>query len=187
MLRYKLVIVGDGGVGKTTLVQRHLTGEFKKYYIPTLGVDVKPLVFNTNYGLITFDIWDTSGQDKFSGLGVDAYAVAADAIMGICDITSETSANNLDWLYNKMNEQELPSVVCGNKYDIHCNTHKLSQSDKTSIKEKWGMYYDISAKTNYNFEKPFLYLARKLSGYNNLVFIQHPPLAPPSVIASNIM
>ena len=180
MLRYKVVIVGDGGVGKTTLVQRHVTGKFKKEYIPTLGVEVQPLMFNTNYGQIIFDIWDTAGQEKFCGL-CEGYAVSADAIMGICDITSNLSAENLNWWYNKMNEQELPSVVCGNKFDIHCNTHKLLQSDKTSLKEKWSMYYDISAKSNYNFEKPFLYLARKLSGYNDLVFTTTSHRAPDCV------
>ncbi|CAE8625918.1 unnamed protein product, partial [Polarella glacialis] len=45
---FKLVLCGDGGVGKTTLVKRHLTGEFEKKYIPTLGVEVHPLKFTTN-------------------------------------------------------------------------------------------------------------------------------------------
>jgi len=165
--RYKLVIVGDGGVGKTTFVQRHLTGEFRKNYVPTLGVDVHPLLFNTNHGQIIFDIWDTAGQERFSGL-CEGYAVGADAVMGICDVTSKMSAENLDWWQNKMNEQRLPSVVCGNKSD--CNTHKLSQLDKRRLKEKWGMYFDVSARSYYNYEKPFLHLARKLSGHNDLVF-----------------
>jgi GTP-binding nuclear protein Ran len=175
MLRYKLVIVGDGGVGKTTLVERHLTGNFNTNYTPTLGVEVFSHRFNTNYGPIIFDIWDTAGQEKFSGLS-DGYAVGADAIMGICDVTSKISAKNLNCWYNKMNKQKLPSVACGNKND--CSQHKLSHLDKMGIKEKWSMYYDISAKSNYNFESPFLYLARKLSGYNDLVFLPHLPAVP---------
>ena len=110
MFNYKLVIVGDGGVGKTTLIKRLITGEFTKGYVPTLGIEVKPLMFNTNYGPVIFDIWDTSGQEKFSGLGVDAYAVGADAIMGICDLTSKISANYLDWWYNRINNTDIPSV-----------------------------------------------------------------------------
>ena len=171
MYRYKLVTVGDGGVGKTTLINKFSTGEFTKGYVPTLGIEVKPLVFNTNHGLVTFEIWDTSGQDKFSA---DAYAVGADAIMGMCDVTTKRSAINLTYWYNKINKKSLPSVACGNKFDINQIIHKLSQSDKTSIEAKWGMYYDISAKTNYNFEKPFLYLARKLSGYDDLEFVSKP-------------
>ena len=65
---YKLVLVGDGGVGKTTFVKRHLTGEFEKKYIATLGVVVHPMVFHTNHGPIRLNVWDTAGQEKLGGL-----------------------------------------------------------------------------------------------------------------------
>jgi GTP-binding nuclear protein Ran len=65
---YKLVLVGDGGVGKTTFVKRHLTGEFEKKYIATLGVEVHPMVFHTNHGPIRLNVWDTAGQEKLGGL-----------------------------------------------------------------------------------------------------------------------
>jgi GTP-binding nuclear protein Ran len=167
--RYKLVIVGDGDVGKTTFVRRHLTGEFLEKYVPTLGVDVHPLLFNTNHGQIIFDIWDTAGQERFCGLR-DGYAVGVDAVMGICDVTSKITGMNLVWWFNEMNKQELPSVACGNKNDIDSKQHKLSKLFKMKLKQKWGMYFDISAKSNHNFEKPFLYLARKLTGHKDLVF-----------------
>jgi GTP-binding nuclear protein Ran len=56
---FKLVLVGDGGVGKTTFVKRHLSGEFEKKYVATLGVEVRPLDFVTNFGKIRFNVWDT--------------------------------------------------------------------------------------------------------------------------------
>ncbi len=58
---FKLVLVGDGGVGKTTFVKRHLTGEFEKKYIATLGVEVHPMNFTTTHGVIKFNVWDTAG------------------------------------------------------------------------------------------------------------------------------
>ena len=67
-ITFKLVLVGDGGVGKTTFVKRHLTGEFEKKYVATLGVEVHPLPFNTSRGEIYFNVWDTAGQEKFGGL-----------------------------------------------------------------------------------------------------------------------
>jgi len=65
---FKCVLVGDGGTGKTTFVKRHLTGEFEKKYVATLGVEVHPLVFHTTRGVIRFNVWDTAGQEKFGGL-----------------------------------------------------------------------------------------------------------------------
>ena len=65
---FKLVFVGDGGVGKTTFVKRHITGEFERRYIATVGVEVHPMVFYTNHGAIRFNVWDTAGQEKLSGL-----------------------------------------------------------------------------------------------------------------------
>jgi hypothetical protein len=54
------------GAGKTTFVKRHLTGEFEKRYVATLGVEVHPLEFQTSRGAIVFNVWDTAGQEKVS-------------------------------------------------------------------------------------------------------------------------
>uniref|UniRef100_A0A3Q7ES45 GTP-binding nuclear protein n=1 Tax=Solanum lycopersicum TaxID=4081 RepID=A0A3Q7ES45_SOLLC len=140
---FKLVIVGDGGTGKTTFVKRHLTGEFEKKYEPTIGVEVHPLDFFTNCGKIRFYCWDTAGQEKFGGLRDGYY------------------------------------VLCGNKVDVKNRQVKAKQV--TFHRKKNLQYYEISAKSNYNFEKPFLYLARKLAGDGNLHFVESPALAPPEV------
>ncbi len=87
MNAFKLVFVGDAGVGKTTFLNRHLTGEFIERYDATRGVDVDPLDFSTNHGRIRFNVWDTAGQEKLRGLG-DEYYKAADCAVVFCDITS---------------------------------------------------------------------------------------------------
>ncbi|CAL5364537.1 unnamed protein product [Camellia sinensis] len=71
---FKLVIVGDVGTGKTTIVKRHLTGEFEKYE-PPIAVEVHPLDFFTNCGKIQFYCWDTIGQEKFGGLRDGYYII----------------------------------------------------------------------------------------------------------------
>lgn len=63
---FKCVLVGDGGTGKTTFVKRHMTGEFEKRYVATLGVEVHPLVFHTNRGPIRFNVWDTGMYRNFA-------------------------------------------------------------------------------------------------------------------------
>ena len=65
---FKVVLIGDGAVGKTTFVHRHTTGEFKKIYIATQGVEVNSITFYTNHGPIKLAIWDTAGQEKLGGL-----------------------------------------------------------------------------------------------------------------------
>ncbi|KAI9297670.1 ras-domain-containing protein [Neoconidiobolus thromboides FSU 785] len=178
---FKLVLVGDGGTGKTTFVKRHLTGEFEKKYIATLGVEVHPLSFHTNLGLIVFDTWDTAGQEKFGGLR-DGYYINGQCAIIMFDVTSRITYKNVPNWHRDLTRvcDNVPIVLCGNKVDI--KERKVKAKVITFHRKKNLQYYDISAKSNYNFEKPFLWLARKLVGNNNLEFVAAPALAPPEVI-----
>ena len=66
--KFKLILVRDGGVGKTTFMKYILTGEFEMKYVATLGVEIYPLLFHTNCGPMIFNVWDSSGQEKFGNL-----------------------------------------------------------------------------------------------------------------------
>ena len=76
--------------------------------------------------------------------------------------------------------ENIPIVLCGNKVDI--KDRKVKAKSIAFHRKKNLQYYDISAKSNYNFEKPFLWLARKLIGDPNLEFVATPALAPPEVV-----
>jgi len=180
MPTFKLILVGDGGTGKTTFVKRHLTGEFEKKYVATLGVEVHPLVFHTNRGPIRFNCWDTAGQEKFGGLR-DGYYIQGQAAIIMFDVTSRMTYKNVpNWHRDLVRVCEnIPIVLCGNKVDI--KDRKVKPKQITFHRKKNLQYYDISAKSNYNFEKPFLWLARKLVGDANLVFVEAPALKPPEV------
>ncbi|PRP79850.1 putative GTP-binding nuclear protein RAN1 [Planoprotostelium fungivorum] len=173
----KLVLVGDGGTGKTTFVKRHLTGEFEKKYIATLGVEVHPLGFHTTRGPITFNVWDTAGQEKFGGLR-DAYYIQGQAAIIMFDVTARMTYKNVpNWHRDLVRVcGEVPIVLCGNKVDV--KDRKVKPKQITFHRKKNLQYYDISAKSNYNFEKPFLYLARKLTGDASLELVAAPALAP---------
>jgi len=177
---FKLVLVGDGGTGKTTFVKRHLTGEFEKKYIATLGVEVHPLGFSTNLGNIIFDVWDTAGQEKFGGLR-DGYYINGQCGIIMFDVTSRITYKNVpNWHRDLVRVCEnIPIVLTGNKVDV--KERKVKAKTITFHRKKNLQYYDISAKSNYNFEKPFLWLARKLTGNQGLEFVAEVSLAPPEM------
>lgn len=181
VVKFKLVLVGDGGTGKTTFVKRHLTGEFEKKYIATLGVEVHPLTFYTNYGKIIFNCWDTAGQEKFGGLR-DGYYIQGQCAIIMFDVTSRVTYKNVpNWHRDLIRVCEnIPIVLCGNKVDV--KERKVKAKTITFHRKKNLQYYDISAKSNYNFEKPFLWLARKLAGEAELEFVEMPALKPPEVV-----
>jgi GTP-binding nuclear protein Ran len=180
---FKLVLVGDGGVGKTTFVKRHLTGEFEKKYNATVGVEVHPLQFQTNRGLIVYNVWDTAGQEKFGGLR-DGYYIGGQCAILMFDVTSRITYKNVpNWHKDLIRVCEnIPIVLCG-KVDV--KDRKVKAKAITFHRKNNMQYYDISARSNYNFEKPFLWLARKLAGDANLEFTAMPALMPAEVQMDN--
>lgn len=178
--KFKLILVGDGGVGKTTFVKRHMTGEFEKKYVATMGVEVHPLCFYTNVGPVIFNCWDTAGQEKFGGLR-DGYYIGGQSAIIMFDVTARVTYKNVPHWYKDLVRicENIPIVLCGNKTD--CKDRKVKPKDILFHRKKNLQYYDISAKSNYNFEKPFLYIARKLTGDQGVHFVKQPALAPPEV------
>ncbi|XP_065830858.1 GTP-binding nuclear protein Ran-like [Oscarella lobularis] len=183
---FKLVLVGDGGTGKTTFVKRHLTGEFEKRYIATLGVEVHPLKFQTQKGVVQFNVWDTAGQEKFGGLR-DGYYIGGECAIIFFDVTSRVTYKNVPNWHRDLTRvcANVPIVLCGNKVDI--KDRKVKPKNITYHRKKNLQYYDISAKSNYNFEKPFLWLVRKLTAEPTLEFVAMPALQPPEVVMDEEM
>ncbi|KAL8922716.1 MAG: hypothetical protein Q9208_005029 [Pyrenodesmia sp. 3 TL-2023] len=173
-------VKANPSIRQTTFVKRHLTGEFEKKYIATLGVEVHPLAFTTNFGGIQFDVWDTAGQEKFGGLR-DGYYINGQCGIIMFDVTSRITYKNVpNWHRDLVRVcEQVPIVLCGNKVDV--KERKVKAKTITFHRKKNLQYYDISAKSNYNFEKPFLWLARKLVGNPALDFVAGIALAPPTV------
>ena len=183
---FKLVLVGDGGVGKTTLVRRHLTGEFEKKYIPTLGVEVNPLAFQTNFGRLVFNVWDTAGQEKFGGLR-DGYYIRGNCSIIMFDVTSRVTYKNVpNWHRDIVRVCEnIPIVLVGNKVDV--KERQVKARNIQFHRKRNLQYYDISARSNYNFEKPFLWLAKRLTNQPTLTFVGQHAKAPEIQICSQLV
>ncbi|KAJ2570060.1 GTP-binding nuclear protein gsp1/Ran [Coemansia sp. RSA 1836] len=152
--------------------------------VATIGVEVHPLKFTTNKGEIIFNTWDTAGQEKFGGLR-DGYYIQGQCAIIMFDVTSRITYKNVPNWHRDLTRvcENVPIVLCGNKVDI--KERKVKAKTITFHRKKNLQYYDISAKSNYNFEKPFLWLARKLVGDPNLEFVQAPALQPPEVHIDN--
>merc|ERR1712032_876701 len=173
---FKLVLVGDGGVGKTTFVKRHLTGEFEKKYIATLGVEVHPMPFYTTKGMIVFNVWDTAGQEKLGGLR-DGYYIGGHCGIIMFDVCARITYQNVPKWYKDLVRvcESIPICLVGNKVDI--KDRKVKAKQITFHRKKNLQYYDISAKSNYQFEKPFVWLLRRLTNENSLTLVEAPMLA----------
>ena len=180
---FKITLVGDGGVGKTVFIKRWNTGEFEKKYVATFGVEVHVLDFYTNYGVVRFNMWDTAGKEKFGGLR-EGYYILSDGAIVMFDVTNRQSYKNAEKWYNevtteRLSLQNIPIILCGNKVDIA--QREVKPKHIKLHREKGILYYDISAKSNFNFDKPFLALARKLTGHQDLQFTEHPAIEPPAI------
>ncbi|KAJ1961286.1 GTP-binding nuclear protein gsp1/Ran [Dispira parvispora] len=183
---YKLILVGDGGTGKTTFVKRHLYGEFEARYISTIGVEIRSLTFHTNQGPLCFNVYDTAGQEKWGGLR-DNYYQGSDCGIIMFDVTSRITYKNVPNWYRDVARicPQIPLVLCGNKVDI--KERKVKPASITFHRKKEIPYYDISAKSNFNYEKPFLWLAKKMLQHSNLQFVASPALVPPEVTVDPVL
>ncbi len=154
----------------------------------TIGVEVHPLDFTTNRGKLRFYCWDTAGQEKFGGLR-DGYYIHGQCAIIMFDVTSRLTYKNVPTWHRDLCRfiyifhmhiplllvlrflfvftcrvcENIPIVLCGNKVDV--KNRQVKPKQVTFHRKKNLQYHEISAKSNYNYEKPFLYLARKLVGY----------------------
>jgi GTP-binding nuclear protein Ran len=142
-----------------------------------MGVEVTPMPFFTNRGQCTLNIWDCAGQEKFGGLR-DGYFIQSQCAIIMFDVTSRLTYKNVpNWYRDIMRVwiqegYQGPIVLVGNKVDI--KDRKVMPASITFHRKKNLQYYDISCRSNYNFEKPFLHLFRKLTGDPNLSFSEMP-------------
>ena len=190
MSAFKVVLVGDGAVGKSTYMKRLMTGEFGRRYVATLGVEIYPFVLHTNRGPICFNVWDTAGQEKFGDLR-NGYYVDADAYIVMFDTTSRITWNSVPMWHRDviaknskwsreghMEGAHLPGVLCRNKADIGKTCVKSSEVTAYSKVESIKSFH-ISVRSNYQIERPWVYLARQLLDDPDLEFVNSPAGAPP--------
>ena len=165
-MTFKVCLIGNGQVGKTSFMKRQILDDFSDTYIPTIGVEVRPITFHTSRGPITFNVWDCAGQELYGGLrdGYYIYSHAAIFMFDVSNLSSYLAIPNHVANYQRVNSHT-PMVICGNKCDMKNHVRAPESSTVMGIN-----YYATSAQSNYNCEEPFLFLARQLTGDPTLHF-----------------
>merc|ERR1712228_18055 len=156
----KIIIIGDSGVGKTSLLHKYVNNRFIEEHKATIGADfsTKEIMIDDNR-LITLQIWDTAGQERFQSLG-NAFYRGADACLLVYDITSKQSFDHIQkWKDNFLHQAnpseptEFPFLLLGNKSDLDEQRQVETDDAMTyATKQKHMEFYETSALTGQNLE-----------------------------------
>ncbi|MHA1121535.1 MAG: Rab family GTPase [Candidatus Heimdallarchaeota archaeon] len=145
---FKVIVVGAGKVGKTSLTIRFAEDRFRESYLPTLGVDFMTKNLTVNEAKVKLQLWDTGGQEFVMSLLPFYFSGAAGGVL-VYDITNRNSFNSLDyWLKQiRQNAGEVPVVLAGNKVDISDQRKVSTEEAQTFAADKNLLYLETSAKT----------------------------------------
>nr|MDO8135623.1 Rab family GTPase [Candidatus Njordarchaeum guaymaensis] len=165
MFNFKVVIVGDGAVGKTTLIRRHAKGKFEFDVLPTIGVDITSKYYRLPSGLLLMlSIWDIAGQELFKTVRHEYYK-GASAAMLVFDMTSPESFWRVKTWYVDLRDnlqQRIPTVLMGNKKDLGAH-RAIMESEAKDLAEGYGFkYFETSALTGENVDKAFYNLIAQI-------------------------
>mmetsp|Transcript_13412 Transcript_13412/g.22285 ORF Transcript_13412/g.22285 Transcript_13412/m.22285 type:complete len:217 (-) Transcript_13412:406-1056(-) len=161
---FKLVLIGDSGVGKSCLLLRFADDAFTESYISTIGVDFRFRTVKVNNKTVKLQIWDTAGQERFRTI-TSAYYRGADGIIMVYDVTSTDSFDHVnDWLkeVNRYASEGTAKLLVGNKSDRVADRVVEAEKAKEYADEIGVAFLETSAKSAKNVEEAFLTMAGEL-------------------------
>jgi Ras-related protein Rab-1A len=168
--QFRICLVGDSNVGKTSLLNRYCDDIFKNTQISTIGVDFKVLLLKFNDLTIKLQIWDTAGQERFRSISVN-YFKSAHGFLIVYDITNRNSFNNLNsWidLVSQHNQNTACNFIVGNKCDLNNQRAiDIEEGKKFAFSKKFN-FMETSAKNNINIDIAFQIFTLKLVDYFNI-------------------
>ncbi|KAG2600250.1 ras-related protein Rab7-like [Panicum virgatum] len=165
----KVIVLGDSGVGKTSLMNQYVHKKFSQQYKATIGADFVTKEVLIEDRLVTLQIWDTAGQERFQSLGVAFYR-GADCCVLVYDVNSNRSFDTLNTWHDEFLNQASPSdpktfpfILLGNKIDVDGGKSRVVSEKKAMewCASKGNIpYYETSAKEDYNVDNAFLSVAK---------------------------
>ncbi|XP_076328989.1 ras-related protein Rab-7a-like [Tachypleus tridentatus] len=162
----KVIILGDSGVGKTSLMNQYVNKKFSNQYKATIGADFLSKELMVDDRLVTMQIWDTAGQERFQSLGVAFYR-GADCCVLVFDVSAPNSFKSLDSWRDEFliqasprNPENFPFVVIGNKIDLENRTVSTKRAQGWCQTKNNIPYFETSAKEAINVEQAFQTVAK---------------------------
>ena len=159
----KVTLIGDSGVGKSSIIGRYISGIFRGDTLTTSGANYSQKIYQRKNQKVRLNIWDTAGQEKFRSLGRNFYKDAY-IICIIYDITNKQSFKNVQEIWypeiEKHGEKYKILAIVGNKCDLY-EDEEVEEKDINSFAEKiGGKYFLVSAKNGNGIEEMFKTLAK---------------------------
>lgn len=165
--KLKMILIGAGAVGKTSLVHRFINEEFQANYELTVGVDFKTKDVEVESGeTATLSIWDVGGQKRFKSIRTTFYRGATGALV-VFDLTRPDTFDEVThWLseVRQFTKPDIPFILIGNKLDlIEAMGEVVDRSEAKEYAEKEGsIYIETSAKTGESVEEAFVELTNRI-------------------------
>lgn len=161
---FKLLLIGDSGVGKTCILFRFSDDAFNTTFISTIGIDFKIKTIDINGKRVKLQIWDTAGQERFHTITTSYYR-GANGIMLVYDITNPKSFDNITkWLKNITDfaSDDVERILLANKCDME-EKRMISTARGQEVATANNIkFYETSAKNNQNISDAFVTLAEDI-------------------------
>ena len=161
---FKILTIGDGGVGKTSILRRYVENKFLKHHLSTIGIDFLSKTLKIKDKEIKLKIWDTAGQERYRQITSHIYK-DADGIILVFDVTSEESFNQItDWMEqikNNVSKEEINLILIGNKCDLEDRMVEKERGEEMAEKLKIK-YFETSALTGQGINEAFEELAKQI-------------------------
>ena len=161
---FKILTIGESGVGKTCILRRFVENKFLKNHLATIGIDFKTKTLNINNQEIKLKIWDTAGQERFRNITTQYYK-GADGIVLIYDVTDDASYEKIrDWMaqiLSNTKREDIGLVLLGNKCDMEPRAVTEEQGNKMA-EELQVSYFETSALTGQGINEAFNELTRDI-------------------------
>jgi len=161
---FKLLLIGNSAVGKSSLLLRFSDNIFNESFLPTIGVDFKIRTFDLNQRTVKLQIWDTAGQERFKTI-TSSYYKGAHGIILVYDITDKQSFRDIDnWLteVEKHAHENVNKLLVGNKCDLEQNRQVSYEEGKAYADQLGIKFLETSAKNSVNVESAFFAMANEI-------------------------